>query len=120
MAYTGRDASLFNALCPTITRTSNKAGHGDAARYRRVCCRDFVCAMLSESCFYVYDLSFVRCDVCLRFVRVCFLRGGRGFGRKKNVLDKLYFNFMYKLVTGDQPREQEGITSATSLQLATR
>lgn len=40
--------------------------------------------------------------------------------RKKNVLDKLYYTFMLKLVTGDQPEGRKGAPSTASLQLAIR
>lgn len=40
--------------------------------------------------------------------------------RQKNVLDKLNYTFVRKLVTGNQPKGQEKISGAASLQLAIR
>ena len=40
--------------------------------------------------------------------------------RQKNVLDKLNYTFIRKLVTGNQPKGQEKISGAASLQLAIR
>ena len=40
--------------------------------------------------------------------------------RQKNVLDKLNYTFVRKLITGNQPKGQEKISGAASLQLAIR
>lgn len=40
--------------------------------------------------------------------------------RNKNVLDNLYYNFIQRLVIGDQSRLEKGIPSSASLQLGIR
>lgn len=61
-----------------------------------------------------------RLDVCLLRLRGVFDRIFCCKRRKKNVLDKLNYAFINKLITGDQAMGKEGAYDVSTLQLAAR